>query len=306
MSAHRTSKWLLSHNLYQKESNILSPERGLININNKAYTISVTSGKGGVGKTSISLKLSKLLADQGYRVLLIDCDYNLSNSAVKLGLPLNDNFFSLLTMQKTFSECLYKSGNFHLFSGSNGNVELFDREFLLDRLIMDILVEQENKYDFILLDCPAGISREALTLNAYSDFRFIIITPDKSSITDSYSLIKILKNKYGINNNHLLVNKISSGKQYRKMVKTMSETVENFLNSRLHILGGINKDNRAVDLFDRILLGDEQSEIHENFVKVLKTFVDENLSNSRNVRMDQSGLAANLDGPEQDVHKIVS
>lgn len=263
-----SSNWLISQNKYQSKKT-----------NQKAKTISITAGKGGVGKTSVSVKLAKMLANSGFKVLLLDCDYNLSNTVVKLGLPVTSHFYDLISAQKDFDECIYKDGNLHLLSGCNGNIDLFKKSLEIDKIIIDILVNHEKDYDYIILDCPAGITRETLTLNAYSDYRFVVVTPDKSSVTDSYSLIKILNKEFGVNENHLLVNKISSEPQYQRMVKTLSETVESFLKCRLHILGGIIKVEAPVDQFDSLLLNEENSSLHKNFAQIVKKFTDESESN---------------------------
>ena len=110
---------------------------------------------------------------------MFDCDYNLSNTAVKLGIPLSDNFSALLKGEKSFDECLFRKDNLHVLSGCNGNLDLFDSYFKIDKFIMDLLISCEKDYDFILLDCPAGISKEALALNSYTDFRFFVVTPEK-------------------------------------------------------------------------------------------------------------------------------
>lgn len=264
MSSQNASNWLISHNQFLKASRT-----------KPAQTIAVTSGKGGVGKTSVSIKLAKILADQGHRTLLIDCDYNLSNTHLKLGLPVASQFYSLISAEKSFEECIHQDGNFHLLSGCNGNVELFERGLELDRLVMDIISEHQYDYDYILLDSPAGIGKDNLTLNAYCDMRFVVVTPDKSSITDSYSLMKILSAKYGVNENHLLVNKVSSAGQFQRMVKIMSETVEKYLNGRLQVLGPIRKLDQAVDLFDGLLLENAGSQLHEDFLKVMYKFTDQ-------------------------------
>jgi flagellar biosynthesis protein FlhG len=258
------SDWLISQNKYQSKKT-----------NQKAKTISITAGKGGVGKTSVAVKFSKLLAKQGFKVLLLDCDYNLSNTVVKLGLPVTNQFYELVSAQKEFEDCIYKEGNLHLLSGCNGSIDLFKKSLEIDRIIIDILVNHEKDYDYIILDCPAGITKETLTLNAYSDYRFVIVTPDKSSVTDSYSLIKILNKEFGVNDNHLIVNKISSEPQYQRMVKTLSETVETFLKCRLHILGKIDKEESPVDHFDSLLLNVENSSLHKNFTKLVKKFTEE-------------------------------
>lgn len=272
MSNLRTREWLISQKSFENNSEFLGKS-----LNGKAKTISIASGKGGVGKTSISIKFAKMLSDWGYKVLLIDCDYNLSNTSVKLGLPISDNFFSLLSAEKSFEDCVYKEGNFHLLSGCNGNMDLFDKKLDLDRVIVDIINAHEGDYDFIICDCPAGLSREAIIVNAYCDYRFVVVTPDKSSITDSYSLIKILNTKYGVKENHVLFNKISSSEQMNRLSKTLGSTVDHFLDCKLNVLGGLPLDTRSVDQFDKALLKVAGSKIHASFFKFMKRFTEEDI-----------------------------
>lgn len=258
------SDWLVSQNKYSTKKTSL-----------KAKTISVTAGKGGVGKTSVAVKMAKILSSTGYKVLLLDCDTNLSNTVVKLGLPITNYFYDLVSARRDFEDCIHKDGNLHLLAGCNGNIDLFNKTLEIDRIIIDIIVNHEKDYDYIILDCPAGITKETLTLNAYSDYRFVVVTPDKSSVTDSYSLIKILNKEFGINDNHLLINKVSSEPQFQRMIKTLSETVETFLRCRLHILGGVQKEEAPVDHFDTVLLAQENNSLHKNFVNIVKRFTDE-------------------------------
>lgn len=256
--------WLASQNKYQSKKTL-----------EKAKTISVTAGKGGVGKTSVAVKMAKVLSQKGYKVLLLDCDTNLSNTVVKLGLPITEYFYDLISGMRDFDSCLHKDGRLHLLAGCNGSIDMFKKTLEIDRVIIDILVNHEKDYDYIILDCPAGITKETLTLNAYSDYRFVVVTPDKSSVTDSYSLIKILNKEFGVNDNHLLINKMSSEAQYQRMIKTLSETVETFLKSRLHILGGIRKEELPDDQFDTVLLHQENNSLHKNFVNIINKFTDE-------------------------------
>ena len=272
MSTTKAQEWLISNNKFEDELSTNNQFRV-----KKAKTISITGGKGGVGKSSISLKLSRTLAENGYKVLLVDCDYNLSNTSIKLGLPVNNDFQALVKREKTIDECLYKEKTFHLLPGCNGNLELFRDEFKLDQFIIEILLKQEQNYDFIFLDSPAGVRKENLTLNAYSDYRFVVVNPDKSSLTDAYSLMKILKNDYGIHDNHLIINKSTSTKQVQKIVKVLSETVENFLNTRLQILGSIERSSENMDNFDRHMLKNSASKIHNDFLEIINNFVEKTL-----------------------------
>jgi flagellar biosynthesis protein FlhG len=268
---HKTSEWL------QSFSTIINPVKKseLRRVHDTpCVKISVTGGKGGVGKTSIALKAAQEFARAGYRTLLIDCDSNLSNTAIKLGLPLDNKFEKLLSAEIQFEECLIQNGNFHLLPACNGSVEIFEKKLNFDEIIIDIITSHEHEYDYILLDCPAGVGKEALTLNAYCDHRWIVVTPDKSSITDSYSLAKLLAGRFGIKENHLIVNMHQSEKQYQKVVLTLSETIENFLGARTMILGGIQKLDVSAEGFDTFFLSENKNEFHRNFVKLLYGFTE--------------------------------
>ena len=269
---HKTSEWLQS---FSSEKNLKAPSRSLITDGFRpCRKISITGGKGGVGKTSIALKTAQQLAQAGYRTLLIDCDSNLSNTAIKLGLPLDNKFEKLLSAEANFEEVVIQRGNFHLLPACNGSVEVFESKIRFDEIIIDIISSHEHEYDYILLDCPAGVSREALTLNAYCDHRWIVVTPDKSSITDSYSLVKLLATRFGIKQNDLLINMYQNDKQYQKVVHTLTETIQNFLGVRTNVLGGIKKVEVSAEGFDTFFLSEAKSEWQKNFVKLLYGFTE--------------------------------
>lgn len=269
MSVKSASDWLASHNQFNESKTIVSPHNF-----EPAKIVSITGGKGGVGKTTVAIKIANSLAKCGKKVLLIDCDYNLSNTLLKLNLPLDDSFAELIKSGKNVEDCLHHYKGVDILSACNGNSYLLGKESLLDKVIIDVIVKCEDRYDYILLDCPAGLSKVVMTLNAYSDYRFMVVTPDKSSITDTYSLIKILNNKFGINENHVLLNKLSNTHQYQKIVKTLSETVENFLNCQIKILGGLYFEKMSVSSFDNKIIRGENSSFHKDVHKITKNFSD--------------------------------
>lgn len=247
----------------------------------KASIISITSGKGGVGKTSVAIKMSQEFSDQGKKTLLIDCDYNLSNTLIKLGLPINDNFYQLISNQKNFNECVIKKNNFHLLPGCNGHLNLYENKLALDQIIIDIVNEHEDEFDYIILDCPPGLNEKILNINSFSDHRIFILTPDLSSIADSYSLIKLLNLKYGIKENHLLVNRYTSNYQLNKVANSISLTAKQFLNCETIILGGIKEHENKFECFDDVFLSSKESKLHQNFTKVLQTYSDQRLESSQ-------------------------
>ena len=269
---HKTSEWLQS---FSSEKNLKNPSRSLLKDGFKpCRKISITGGKGGVGKTSIALKTAMELAKAGHRTLLIDCDSNLSNTAIKLGLPLDNKFEKLLSGEATFEEVVIQLGNFHLLPACNGSTEIFESKMKFDEIIIDVISSHEHEYDYILLDCPAGVTREALTLNAFCDHRWVIVTPDKSSITDSYSLIKLLATRLGVKENHLLINMYQNEKQYQNVTNTLTETIQNFLGTTTHVLGGIKKVEVSAEAFDTFFLSETKNELQKNFIKLLYGFTE--------------------------------
>lgn len=267
----KTSDWLMS---FSSQPRANARQAIALSRPSSCVKVSITGGKGGVGKTSVALKMAKELSALGHRVLLIDCDTNLSNTAIKLGLPLDDSFWKLLSAEKSFYQTVVRHEGFDLLPACNGSLELFESRLALDEIIIDIVSSHEHEYDWVLLDCPAGLARESLTLNAWCDHRVIVVTPDKSSITDSYSLVKILQSRFGIKENHLLVNMLQHDRQFQKVVMTLSETIENFLGCRTHVLGGLMKVDVPAESFDTFFLSGTESEWHKNFFKTVQQFAE--------------------------------
>lgn len=297
MSRKTPREWLLSQNSNFDELN------QNYSANKKAKTIAISSGKGGVGKTSVAIKLAKILVEKGEKVLLIDCDYNLSNTAVKLGFPMENKFYELLTSEVSFDEAIHKDGSFHLLSACNGHLDLFDNSNGLESLIIDIIAAHGHEYDSIVLDCPAGLNREICALNSYCDHRFVVVTPDKSSITDSYSLIKVLSQKMGVRNHNLIFNKVSSDKQFQRLTKTFLDTASVYLDCRLSVLGAIPFFKENVDLFDRELLKVADSKINKSFNYVVNKFAEKNIGTSADSFSILSEVSAHM-ATEQDVQSI--
>lgn len=269
---HKTSEWLQSFS----SNEFVSTSKSFVkNPFKRCQKISITAGKGGVGKTSIALKAAQEFAASGFKTLLIDCDSNLSNTAIKLGLPLDNlKFEKLLTAEASFEEVIFQQGNFHLLPACNGSMEIFDTKLQFEQIIKDIIEAHEEEYDFILLDCPAGISKEMLELNAMCDHRWVVVVPDKSSITDSYSLIKLLATKFGVARNQLIVNMYQNEKQLERVANTLSETVSKFLQLEVELLGGIKKAEVLAESFDTFFLSETKNETHKNFAKLLYKFTE--------------------------------
>lgn len=268
---HKSSEWLLS---FTSDEEVNDFNDQFVEKVKGCKTISITGGKGGVGKTSLALKSAQELARVGYRTLLIDCDSNLSNTAIKLGLAVDNKFEKLLSSEISFEEALIQRGRFHLLPACNGSISLFENKLRLDEVIIDIIETHEHEYDFILLDCPAGLDKFVLKLNAYCDYRFVVVTPDRSSITDSYSLIKLLALNLGVRQNHLIINMYQNEKQLQRVAETLTDTIERFLGCQTITLGGVRKIDVNTTDFDTFFLAEENNEFQKNFVKLLYGFTE--------------------------------
>ena len=195
------NKNLFRRNIDKYRSDVSATKAGF----NKARVFSVASGKGGVGKTFFSTNFARFLEMNNKKVLLIDCDVFLSNCYLSLGVTPTKDLFDLIRGED-ISNCITSVGNIDLLSGRSGNdTGISSSEYT--KMILGVIQSSESKYDFIILDCPAGIENKILSLMAYADERVIVMNPDKYSFTVSYSLIKTLRSKYGVLDFNAVINK---------------------------------------------------------------------------------------------------
>ena len=267
MTEEISSSWLKS---FRREDS----SRSSMSFNRRGITVCVTGGKGGVGKTSIAIKLSLELVYHNKKVLLIDCDHNLSNTAIKLGLDIDNNFLKLMQGKIKFEDALYKRGNFHLLGGCNGNDQIFEKYNNFKAYLSSFIADRKKEYDYIILDSPSGITDQTVFFASYCDERIFVINPDGSSITDAYSLIKIISKKSGIKDNFLIVNKVQFREQFDRVVRIISETAENYLGVRSHILGGIDFLGLDHYKFDQSFLSRKKSLFNQNFLIIIDKFLE--------------------------------
>lgn len=155
------------------------------------HIITVISGKGGVGKTFIATNLSIAMAARGHRVILFDMDMGLANADIILGVEARGTWSEVLGGKRSLDDVVIQApGNIAFVPGSSGMAELADlSEFERHRLMM-AMREIESRYDVVVLDCGAGISRNVLSFAATADTVLVVTTPEPTSITDAYAMIK--------------------------------------------------------------------------------------------------------------------
>ena len=158
--------------------------------------ITITSGKGGVGKSSIAVNLAIALSQLGKRVVILDADFGLANIEVMLGIRPAYNLADLMFRGKNLSDIITPvSENIGFISGGSGIQELANLS--KDQIIYLIrkLVELDQTVDIIIIDTGAGIADSVLEFVAASSEVVLVATPEPTSITDAYALLKTLNRK---------------------------------------------------------------------------------------------------------------
>ncbi len=211
----------------------------------KNIGISILSGKGGVGKTNIALNLGYVLQSLEQKVVILDCDLGLANLNILLGLEPRKNIQDVLLGDSKPEEILIPvEERLDIIASTSGVLDILDLEEDIQFMVEEKLQPLLSTYDFILLDLGAGIGASTLAFASSTPLRIIVITPEPTSLTDSYAVIKILKNNYGLKNFFIVVNSVNSEQEAKLSFQRLNTACENFLGVSLFYLGCIHYDER--------------------------------------------------------------
>ena len=212
----------------------------------KARVIAITSGKGGVGKTSIVGNLGYALTKLGKEVLILDADMGLGNLDVLLGLAPKYNLSHVITGEKAIDEILVEGpGKMKILPASSGIQEL--THLTKDQKIqilsqLDLLI---NRVDFLLIDTAAGISSNVMDFNATAQEVVVVVSPEPTSITDAYALMKVLSLKYLGKSCKLMVNMVSRPEEGREVFRQLQLVTDRFLDINIEYLGYVLFDGKV-------------------------------------------------------------
>ena len=212
-----------------------------------ARVITVTSGKGGVGKSSTSVNLAIMLSRLGKRVIIFDADFGLANIEVMLGIRPQYNLADLMFRGKELQDIVTKGPeNIGFISGGSGIQELtrLSREQII--YLIQKLVQLDEMADIIIIDTGAGISDSVLEFVTKSSEVLLVATPEPTSITDVYALLKALHRTTDFSSEstklRMISNRIASEKEGYEMYTKLSLVVNKFLDIDFEYLGGIPQD----------------------------------------------------------------
>lgn len=247
----------------------------------QARVITITSGKGGVGKSNTAVNLAVQLSKRGKKVLIFDADIGLANVEVMFGTSpkytLSDVIYQGKNVRDIISEGPLDIG---FVSGGSGLVEMNNLSREQIRSIVDKMEELDSLADFILVDTGAGISDNVMEFVIASPEVLLIITPEPSSLTDSYSLIKTLQRNPGFNYQktmiNVIANQVNSVADGQAVFDRLNSVVCKFLNWNVNYLGLIPKDpviERAVRQQRVVSIHDPDAISSKAFAKIAESLL---------------------------------
>lgn len=214
-----------------------------------ARVIAVTSGKGGVGKTSISVNLALQMRAQGKRVVIIDADFGLSNVEIMLGIRPQYNLADLVFRNKSIEDIITEGPNgIGFISGGSGVQDLVNLDKENIKKLIAKLVKLDTVYDVVIIDTGAGIADSVIQFVLSSPEVLLVVTPEPTSITDAYSLLKAVNRKKDFDREHksikVIANRVNNQDEGQEIFDKISIVVSKFLNIQLEYLGYIPADKR--------------------------------------------------------------
>ena len=216
------------------------------NSKKKAKIITITSGKGGVGKSNFVVNMGITLHKKGKKVLIFDADIGMGNDDVLMGVLPRYNVFDLLEGKDINEVVVEGPYGINLLPGGSGinyieNLEEKERLAFLEKLT------SLDEYDYIFIDTGAGINKNGLAFIACSEETIVITTPEPTSLTDAYSLIKATDHFKLTDTANVIVNRAFSIKDGEETYNKLKRAVDKFLTIKINYLGSISEDRKLVE-----------------------------------------------------------
>jgi flagellar biosynthesis protein FlhG len=226
---------------------VLDQASGLRRMNQKnnhgVKVIAVTGGKGGVGKTNVSLNTAIAMGQQGHRVLVLDADLGLANCDVMLGLRVEKNLSHVLSGECELDEILVEGPAgikiVPATSGSQNMVELTPAEHAG---LIRAFSELNTEFDVLIVDTAAGISDMVLSFSRAAQDVMVVVCDEPTSITDAYALIKVLSREHGVYKFKIVANMVRSLREGQELFAKLSKVTDRFLDVALELVATIPFD----------------------------------------------------------------
>jgi len=213
----------------------------------QARSVAVTSGKGGVGKSSVALNLAITLQKMGHTVCLLDANLGLGNIDLLCGLNGYWNLSHVVSGARTVPEIVLEGPcGIHVVPGASGLLDAADCSPVAQREILSQLDEFERQHDFLIIDTGTGIHRTVRHFVAAAQAALVVTTPEPTAIADAYATLKALTAASELLQPHILVNQADTSEQAREIISRVQQTARTFLHVTVSSAGYIPRDPAVV------------------------------------------------------------
>ena len=205
--------------------------------------VTIASGKGGVGKTNVSVNLAIALASQGKKVTILDADLGLANIDVMLGLHSSKNLSHVMKGECDLEEIMLEGPNgIKVIPASSGVKNMAEMTPAEHAGLVSAFSELNHEIDILLIDTAAGISDSVTSFSRAAQEVLVVVCDEPASITDAYALIKLLNKEQGIFKFNILANMVSGPQQGREVYDKLAKVSERFLDVALEYTGHVPFD----------------------------------------------------------------
>jgi flagellar biosynthesis protein FlhG len=213
-------------------------------------TITITSGKGGVGKSSIVSNMAYVLANMNKSTLILDADHSVGNNNIVFGAAPKFHVKDLMEGTKKIEEIIAEGPCGIKIIPATSGISEFSNLSENEKNMLFSFIQGLPEYDYLIVDTSADISTNVIYFNAMSQGIFIVLTPDPASINDSFTVIEVLHKKTGRKDFNIIVNMVKDEKEALEIFKNIVNVTDKFLDVYLDYFGYIPLD-RNIDIATR-------------------------------------------------------
>lgn len=205
--------------------------------------IAVASGKGGVGKTTVSVNVAVALAKKGRRVALLDADMGLANVDILLGIYPKFNLAHVLSGEKSLNEIMMEGpSGLKVIPGASGIQKMSELTTMEQAALIRAFSEIDQEMDVLIVDTAAGISASVINFVRACQEVMVVICDEPTSLTDAYAFIKLLNRDYAVSDFNVIANMIRTGEQGKKLFQKLCKVTDAYLDVNLQFIGTLPYD----------------------------------------------------------------